>query len=129
MQYEKPLYELNYYHPEDYAKERINYFRWRFVVGTEEILPGLLLLFTTGHTRGSQSVLLDTQEGTLCFPGDTITSQVNLDHNLQPSIVVNDKQLFESMELIRRVAQRIVFSHDAQIVTGMREGFYPVPAL
>ena len=45
------------------------------------------------------------------------------------SIVVNDKQLFESMELIRRVAQRIVFSHDAQIVTGMREGFYPVPAL
>ena len=122
-------YELNYYHPEDYAKERINYFRWRFVDGTEEILPGLLLLFTPGHTRGSQSVLLDTQEGTLCFPGDTITSQVNLDHNLQPSIVVNDKQLFESMELIRRVAQRIVFSHDAQIVTGMREGFYPVTAL
>ena len=33
------------------------------------------------------------------------------------------------MEKIRRVSQRIVFSHDAGIVTGMRSGFYEVPEL
>ena len=121
-------YELNYYHPEDYSKDRISYFRWRFVDGDEEIFPGLLLMLTPGHTRGSQSVLLDTDEGTLCFPGDTITSRLNLERNLQPSIVVHDKQLFDSMDRIRLVAQRIVFSHDAEIVTGMRDGFYQIPA-
>ena len=122
-------YERQYYHPEDYSKNRVNYFRWRFVDGDEEILPGLLLMLTPGHTRGSQSVLLDTAEGTLCFPGDTITSRINLEHGLEPSIVVDDKQLFESMEKIRRVSQRIVFSHDAGIGTGMRSGFYEVPEL
>ena len=96
--------------------------------GDEEIFPGLLLMLTPGHTRGSQSVLLDTDEGTLCFPGDTITSRLNLERNLQPSIVVHDKQLFDSMDRIRLVAQRIVFSHDAEIVTGMRDGFYQIPA-
>ncbi len=95
--------------------------------GDEEIVPGLLLMLAPGHTRGSQIVLLNTKEGTLCFPGDTITSRVNLEHNRQPSIVVDDKKLFESMELVRRVAQRIVFSHDADVVTGLREGFYQVP--
>ena len=120
-------YELQYYHPEDYSKNRISFFRWRFVDGMEEIFPGLMLLPTPGHTRGSQSVLLDTEEGTLCFPGDTITSQLNLEKNLQPSIVVNDEQLFQSMDLIRSLAQRIVFSHDAGIVTGMRNGFYQIP--
>lgn len=120
-------YEAGYYHPEDYGKDRISFFRWRFVDGMEEILPGLLLLPTPGHTRGSQSVLLDTDEGTLCFPGDTFTTRLNLERNIQPAIVVNDKQLFESMDLIRRVSQRIVFSHDAEIVTGMRGGFCRVP--
>ena len=120
-------YERQYYHPEDYGKNRINYFQWRFVDGDEEIVPGLLLMLAPGHTRGSQIVLLNTKEGTLCFPGDTITSRVNLEHNRQPAIVVDDKKLFESMELVRRVAQRIVFSHDADVVTGLREGFYRVP--
>lgn len=122
-------YELQYYHPEDYSKNRINYFRWEFVDGEKEILPGLLLFPTPGHTRGSQSVLIDTDEGALCFPGDTITSRLNLETGRQPAIVVNDKQLFESMKLIRCMSQRIVFSHEADIVTGMRGGFYEIPEL
>ena len=48
-------------------------------------------------------------------------------HTFCHTYVVDDKKLFESMELVRRVAQRIVFSHDADVVTGLREGFYRVP--
>ncbi len=120
-------YEAENYHPEDYSKHRVSYFRWRFLEGDADILPGLKVLFTPGHTRGSQSVLIDTEEGTLCFPGDTITSKINLDHGLQPSIVVDDKALFESMNRIFIAADRIVFSHDAEVITGMRNGFWEVP--
>lgn len=121
-------YELSYYVPSDYSKNTVNYFRWELLDGETEIAPGLKVLPAPGHTRGSQIVLLDTEEGALCFPGDTITSQFNLEHNLQPSIVVDDKKLFESMNLVRRIAQRIVFSHD-DIKTGVRNGFYEVPDL
>lgn len=120
-------YERQYYDPEDYGKNRINYFKWELLNGEEELAPGLKVLPAPGHTHGSQIVLLDTEEGVLCFPGDTVTSQLNLERNLQPSIVVDDRKLFESMALVRRVAQRIVFSHDDAIKTGMRRGFYEVP--
>ncbi len=76
---------------------------------------------------GSQIVLLDTEEGVLCFPGDTITSRYNLEQGLTPSIVVDDRAIHQSMELVRRIAQRLVFSHDDEIKTGMRSGFYRVP--
>ena len=120
-------YEQQFYDRVAYSKDCVNYFRWNFLHGEEELAPGLRVLPAPGHTRGSQIVLLDTEEGAVCFPGDTVTTQLNLEKNLQPNIVVNDKQLFESMDLVRRVAQRIIFSHDDAIKTGMRGGFYKVP--
>ena len=121
------LDEQQFYDRVAYSKDCVNYFRWNFLHGEEELAPGLRVLPAPGHTRGSQIVLLDTEEGAVCFPGDTVTTQLNLEKNLQPNIVVNDKQLFESMDLVRRVAQRIIFSHDDAIKTGMRGGFYKVP--
>lgn len=120
-------YEAAYYDCGDFCKTRIPYSRWHFVDGEEEIFPGLRVMLAPGHTHGSQIVLLDTREGDLCFPGDTFTCAFNLEHNIQPFIVVDDRRLFQSMDLVRQVAQRIVFSHDDQIKTGMRSGFYEVP--
>ena len=120
-------YEAQYYDPHDYCKSRIPYFRWRFVDGDEEILPGLKLFLAPGHTRGAQFVLLDTEEGALCFPGDSMTCQFNLDNNIEPNIVVDDQAMFKTMDLIRRVSDRIVFSHDDAVKTGMRTGFWEVP--
>lgn len=120
-------YEQLYYLREDFCKERISYFRWRFLDGAAELAPGLAVLPAPGHTLGSQIVLLDTEEGVLCFPGDTITSRYNLERGLTPSIVVDDRAIHQSMELVRRIAQRLVFSHDDEIKTGMRSGFYRVP--
>ena len=40
------------------------------VDGQVDLEPGLRVLPDPGHTWGQQAVLIDTSDGTLCFPGD-----------------------------------------------------------
>jgi glyoxylase-like metal-dependent hydrolase (beta-lactamase superfamily II) len=42
------------------------------VAGEVEILDGIKLIQTPGHTRGSQSVMVSTGAGTYFLPGDTV---------------------------------------------------------
>ena len=116
-----------YYDTSYYDKHSISYFQWEFLDGEEELFPGLRVLPAPGHTYGSQIVLLDTEEGTLCFPGDTVPTQLNLDQFHPPAITADDQQIFHSMRLVRRVADRIIFSHDDSVKTGMSGGFPLVP--
>lgn len=117
-----------YYEPVDYGKERINYFRWKLIDGDEELFPGLKVIYAPGHTAGSQFVLLDTEEGVLCFAGDVIPTRVNLEQFLEPGITVDSKKALYSMELVCRCANYVVFGHDDCINTGMRKNFPKVPS-
>jgi glyoxylase-like metal-dependent hydrolase (beta-lactamase superfamily II) len=40
------------------------------VNGEVDVEPGIRVLPDPGHTWGQQAVLIDTAQGTLCFPGD-----------------------------------------------------------
>ena len=45
--------------------------------GDYEIEPGLRAIFTPGHTPGSQSFLIDTEEGLYCYVGDEYYTEQN----------------------------------------------------
>jgi N-acyl homoserine lactone hydrolase len=49
------------------------------VDGPHELLPGLRLLPTPGHTRGSQVVVVETDEGPVVIAGDTAVFPGDLD--------------------------------------------------
>jgi glyoxylase-like metal-dependent hydrolase (beta-lactamase superfamily II) len=49
------------------------------VEGRHELLPGITLLPNGGHTAGHQSVLVDTDEGTVCLCGDIVSLSINRD--------------------------------------------------
>ena len=49
------------------------------VEGDLELLPGLLLLATPGHTPGSQVVLVETDDGRVVIAGDTAVFPGDLD--------------------------------------------------
>ena len=51
--------------------------RLRLVDGELEILPGLTLTPSGGHTAGHQSVLVATEEGAACIAGDIVSLAVN----------------------------------------------------
>lgn len=47
------------------------------VTGDVELLPGIQTIFNRGHTCGHQSVLVETEEGTVCICGDIVSLQIN----------------------------------------------------
>jgi N-acyl homoserine lactone hydrolase len=59
--------------------ERLAGERLRVVDGEVEILPGITLAPSGGHTAGHQSVLVATKQGTACIAGDVVSLAVNAD--------------------------------------------------
>ena len=86
-----------------YDKNAVNYFQWNFLEGDTEILPGLRVITTPGHTRGHQSVMFDTKDGVVCVSGDICNVAENVNGNLEPNIVVMVPETYESFERIPTV--------------------------
>ncbi|MEP6629640.1 MAG: N-acyl homoserine lactonase family protein [Lapillicoccus sp.] len=53
--------------------------RYVTVDGAHELLPGVRLVPTPGHTRGSQVVVVETKEGLVVICGDTAVFHAELD--------------------------------------------------
>lgn len=111
-----------YYEPY-FSKNTISYFQWQFTSGEEEVYPGMLVLPTPGHTLGHQSVLIDTEEGTLCVAGDAVNIADNINTNTESSIVVDSRKVFSSFASIREKADRIIPGHEFRIQDLSENGF------
>jgi N-acyl homoserine lactone hydrolase len=71
----------------DRFPERYNFrgVKWNLVEGDQELLPGLSVIFTPGHTAGHQSVMVDLPEsGPIIIAGDAAFLQENLDQEIIP---------------------------------------------
>lgn len=114
-----PIYSSRiFYSEEDFDKNAVSYFQWQFLNGDQEILPGLRIISTPGHTEGHQSVLFNTSIGTVCVSGDIVNIGENINENLEPNIVTNAKDVFESLKKIRRSSDYILPGHEISIKHG-----------
>jgi glyoxylase-like metal-dependent hydrolase (beta-lactamase superfamily II) len=88
---------------------------------TFDVLPGIHLLFTPGHTPGSQSIVVDTEEGRVIVCG-LCCDEGNFNPSdefkefwpdvLVPGLHVNSEEAYESLRRIKREADYIVTMHD-----------------
>ncbi|MFB5192851.1 N-acyl homoserine lactonase family protein [Alicyclobacillus fastidiosus] len=95
--------------------DSIDYFSWNFVNGEEEIVPGIKVFLTPGHSDGHQSVLVKTDQGTLCVSGDVSNLLENIRENVPAGILTSTKDIFESMDRVRSKAEYIFPGHEPSI--------------
>jgi glyoxylase-like metal-dependent hydrolase (beta-lactamase superfamily II) len=90
--------------------------RVQLLDGESEILPGIRSLPMPGHTWGQQAVLVDTDQGVVCFPGDVCPTR---HHVGAPYSMGYDMLPFENMQskrlLLARAAEEswtVVLDHE-----------------
>jgi glyoxylase-like metal-dependent hydrolase (beta-lactamase superfamily II) len=96
--------------------------QFRFVEGELELLPGITLLPTPGHTPGHQSVLIASEGEQALYPADLIPTAAHL---ALPWIMGYDVEPLVTLETKRAVLARamqedwqLIFEHDAANATG-----------
>lgn len=75
--------------------------RISLVDGDKEFLPGLRLVFTPGHTHGSQSVLVDTDEGTYAITGDFCYVKKNWTDGISINTLVSFEEWYQSYNKLK----------------------------
>ncbi|MFY4775134.1 N-acyl homoserine lactonase family protein [Metabacillus sp. RGM 3146] len=100
------------YFKELFDAKAVNYFNLSFVDGEEEIVPGIKVFLTPGHSEGHQSVLVNTEEGILCVAGDVSNLLENIYENVPAGILTCTKEIYGSMEEVRKRAEFILPGHE-----------------
>jgi glyoxylase-like metal-dependent hydrolase (beta-lactamase superfamily II) len=113
-----PKSSIRFYDLPAIDKRAISYFKWCFVDGEFEILPGLRVIPTPGHTRGHQSAFFDPEDGVVCVSGDICNILANVNEDKEPNIVTDSEEVFQSLETIRRFAHFIIPGHEPSIKPG-----------
>jgi len=90
--------------------------RTHLIDGDEEILPGLYLFWTGGHTPGHQSVRVDTEFGRVVLAGDVVFTYKNLEEDTPGGFNSCLVECFKAMERIRKEADLVFPGHDPRVL-------------
>lgn len=92
-------------------------YRWRLLDGDAELVPGVTVVRSEGHTPGHQSLLVELPEtGPVILAGDCIYWEEHVDKELVPGVVWNPTAAMHSIKRLKTLARltrgRIFPSHD-----------------
>lgn len=92
--------------------------QYEVIDGVQEITRGISVIPTPGHSPGSQSVLVDTQQGTYIIAGDLICLYDCMERD--PMIInglhTNLFEYYDSMERVVRTGFRVLPGHEPEIL-------------
>ena len=90
------------------------------VEGDREIVPGVRVLFTPGHTPGGQSVAVETKDGTAIITGFCCNQEnfPSVGPVVTPGVHTDAIQAYESAQRLKEMADIIIPVHD--IGVGLR---------
>ncbi len=91
--------------------------RWRLLDGDAEIVPGVTVLRSDGHTPGHQSLLVELPEsGPVILAGDCRYWQESIDKEIPPGVVWDPTRAMHSIKRLKTIARlmggRVFPSHD-----------------
>ena len=99
--------------------------QWRIVEGDVDLLPGVQILSTPGHTPGHQSLVVELPEtGTAVLVGDAGDLEENFRDEILPGVAADDQAALESIRRINSlVGERrgtAIYTHDPDFVQKTR---------
>lgn len=93
--------------------------RLRFVAGSEEVVPGVEVYRTGGHSRGLQIVRIRTLRGSVVLASDAAHFYANIEQDRPFSIVTDLAQMYGAFDLVRSLADtpaHVVPGHDPLVM-------------
>jgi N-acyl homoserine lactone hydrolase len=105
--------------------------RWNLIDGDYEVVPGLTMIDTRGHTEGHQSAVVELNNvGVIVLPIDAGDLQENFDEEILPGASVDDEAAMTAILRIKKIAAerngRIILFHDPVAIqkTRLAPAFY-----
>jgi N-acyl homoserine lactone hydrolase len=111
-----------------WTDEAVTFQNYRLVATDHyEVRPGVRLIQTPGHSRGHQSVLVNTEEGVLCLAGDAACFLENFTRPTPPGGLTSVEQALDSLERIREHSDAVLMAHDTELAKFQNSGFPAMP--
>jgi len=109
-----PAFFASYYYRKNFD---LPGYRWRLLDGDAELVPGVTVLRSDGHTPGHQSLLVRLpQTGPVILAGDCCYWQRSIDEEIPPGVVWDPTRALHSIKRLKTLARltggRIFPSHD-----------------
>ena len=114
--------ELEYaYNPDrflrgGYLTELFDGINFSTVSGDSEVLAGINVILTSGHTPGHQSVVVDATDSKYrkkyVYCGDESPLEENLQRRNITGILFNQKKSLEAIDRLRDIDAVFIYSHD-----------------
>jgi glyoxylase-like metal-dependent hydrolase (beta-lactamase superfamily II) len=103
--------------------------KYQVIRGNHEVLPGVELIPTPGHTEGHQSVVIQLEEsGPLILAGDAIYFRENLETPILPGVYVDARRYAESADRLKSLVDTrrgtLLLSHWREYLTP--QGWFPL---
>ncbi len=114
-----PVHRLTYCHW--WRLYKTNY---TIVEGDTEIMDGLSVMLTPGHTPGSQSVVIDTEAGTFVYISDLANLDEHWEKKIPSGVICSITDTFDSFKKVQRVADYVLTGHEPEAV---KHPVYPNP--
>jgi glyoxylase-like metal-dependent hydrolase (beta-lactamase superfamily II) len=101
--------------------------QWRLIEGDQEILPGLTVFLTPGHSRGHQALLVELPHSNPVFlVGDAVLDLDCLAKEIIPGVYDNRMEALKSLRKIKAIVAvtkaQVLPSHDLGLYTnGMKK--------
>jgi glyoxylase-like metal-dependent hydrolase (beta-lactamase superfamily II) len=89
--------------------------KFELLDGDAEIVEGVRVIATPGHTPGHQSVLVNTANGRYCIAGDAVMQYENLEKRIPPGVHTSMIDCMASLKRIAREADHVLPGHEPKV--------------
>jgi glyoxylase-like metal-dependent hydrolase (beta-lactamase superfamily II) len=89
---------------------------FKTVNGDVEIFPGVEILFTPGHSPGTQSISIDTEQGKVVIVG-FCSIEENFAGNIVPGIHTDIFKAYDSMDRLKKLNRKLIIPHSERYLS------------